>query len=380
LSTLERRSFVSFLGLYLGSSFALIIIIAVLYYDTVSGTMVQMRQDAMKSHGAQLAFAAIGAHMHRQPFDYRNDTPYSVGMYSSARELLYGEEIEGADFNSSVYTRDDTLYVIDRSAQLHMGVKYIVLRDRTIFGEVAKLRERVVIYTLFTLLLVGAIGYILGRLFLRPIANERERLDRFIKDTTHELNTPISALLMSISALGGEESRAKERIRLSAGRISAIYDDLCYLLRDERGGHGEVTELDLREIVTEQLALLEGYARSKRIEIVTSLESLTVVIDPESARRLVGNILGNALKYSRPNTTVEVTLAGNALTVTDHGIGVDPGELSRIQNRYYRADNSEGGFGIGLDIVSTICKRYGIGFEIESVKGEGTRVRLVFGV
>lgn len=364
--------------LYLGSSFLLIIVIAVLYFNTVSNSMRENQRDNMRTYASSIAAKAIASHMYGQPFDYKNETEYKIGMYSSRFDILYGDEIEDVDFTQTVYQKDNTLFVIDQSAHLHLGIKYIVLENKALFTDIQNLKIQITLYTFFALVFVGVIGYLLSRLFLKPIANEREKLDKFIKDTTHELNTPISALLMSISALKGEDSKVKERIKLSSNRISSIYDDLCYLLKDDLNESTQIKDINLKEILDEQLLLLETYTKSKKIEILQDTTNITFKIDIESAKRLINNILSNALKYSKPNTTIEITLKDHKLVVKDQGVGIDENSLKNIKKRYYRANKSEGGFGIGLDIVNSICKKYDIKLEIRSKKDEGTTVVLNF--
>ena len=333
----------------------------------------------MRTFGAELAFMAIQAHMSSRPFDFKNETHYKIGMYSNRKALLFGEEIKNVNFDKKTYTKNDNLYVIDQSAQRHLGVQYIVLEDHRVFTQILELKYKVIAFTLFVMLIISIIGYFLSRLFLKPIAAEREKLDRFIKDTTHELNTPISALLMSTSALKDSEKKVKDRIKLSANRISNIYDDLCYLLKNDIDTNHKMKTLNIKELLNEELFLQESYAKSKKIEIkIKELDDLFFEMDEESLKRLITNILSNALKYSKPNSTIEISIIDKKLQIKDNGVGIDEKDLKKIKTRYFRANNSEGGFGIGLDIVNCICKKYDIGFEIESQKDLGTSIKLKF--
>jgi two-component system OmpR family sensor kinase len=223
------------------------------------------------------------------------------------------------------------------------------------------------------------VGYFLSKLFLRPIANEREKLDTFIKNTTHELNTPITALLMSIQSLKTDtNSSSLERIKISANRISNIYSDLCYLLKNDLDIHDEIVSVDFKEIIQEQIVLMEGYIKSKNITLIQNLQSLKWDIDKESAQRLIANLLSNALKYSKPNQKVEITMHNNVLTFQDYGIGIKKDVLHNVQKRYFRANKNEGGFGIGLDIVTTITQKYKIDLKIDSIYQSGTIITLKF--
>jgi two-component system OmpR family sensor kinase len=340
--------------------------------------MLAHQKDKMRTYASTIASKAIASHMYGEPFSYINETPFRVGIYSSDYTLLHGDEIKEVDFMQSLYQKKSALYLIDQSTHLHMGIKYIVLENEEIFKEIAKLKLQMVVYALISMILVGVIGYFLSRLFLKPIANEREKIDRFIKDTTHELNTPITALLMSVSTLENENSKSSERIKLSAYRISNIYKDLCYLLKDDIQQVSEIEELDISRVVHEQIELLAGYAKSKKITIERSLNSFDFPIDHESAVRLINNIISNALKYSKPKSQIIITMEDRSLMVQDFGVGIDVEDLEKIHQRYYRANSSEGGFGIGLDIVASICKKYTIKLKIESKKGEGTVVSLLF--
>ena len=340
--------------------------------------MFENQRDNMRTYASSIASKAIASHMYGESFDYKNETAYIIGMYDSKFNILYGDEIDNIDFNKGIYQQDKALYVIDQSAHLHLGIKYIVLKNTELFNDTKKLKTQVIFYTIVALVFVAVIGYFLSRLFLMPIANEREKLDKFIKDTTHELNTPISALLMSVSSLKDEDSKIKDRIKLSANRISNIYDDLCYLLKDELNIKYELKALNIKNIMNEQLELLEEYAKSKKIKIDKNLEDLIFTIDEESSKRLINNLLSNALKYSKPNTTIKIVLKNNQLFIQDQGVGIEKKDLENIKKRYVRINNNEGGFGIGLDIVNTICKKYDIKFTIKSKENIGSKVILEF--
>jgi len=332
----------------------------------------------MKNHALSIASDIIYAHMNNKLFFFEESLKYKIGLYSSSKNLLYGEDIKGVDFKKDIYMKEEQLYIIDQSAQLHLGVKYIVLKDNEFKLIKSNLLKKVIFFTIFALIFVSIIGYFLSKIFLKPIANEREKLDRFIKDTTHELNTPISALLMSLSSLNSENPKLTQRISISAKRISNIYDDLCYLLKDESNKNKELKLINLKDVIQEQILLAEGYANSKKISIKKDICDFEFLIDEESVKRLINNLISNALKYSKANTTIEIILKDQKLTIKDNGYGIKQEDLKNIKNRYFRANNTELGFGIGLDIVNNICKKYDIDFNIQSHYKEGTLVSLKF--
>ena len=366
------------MGLYLGSSFILIIIIAVIYYKSMVNSLVESKKDQMRTYATSIAAKAIAAQMYGDIFHYKIREQYKVGMYSKKYNLLYGLEIQNPEFTKKTYIRNNKLFVVDRSAQLHLGIEYIIVENTSIFEEIQAFKNKVFVYTLLAMVLISIIGYFLSKLLLKPLQDERRKLDRFIKDMTHELNTPISALVMSAEGIKNDKSKIAKRIELSSNRILSIYDNLCYLLKGDTKTFDLPQDIDMKIIIEEQLAILETYIESKQIKVYKDITSNIIRIDMESATRLINNLLSNALKYSKPNTSLKITMNNKTLCIEDEGIGISKEYLPHVKERFYRANTSEGGFGIGLDIVNSICKKYNIKFEIESIETSGTKVTLLF--
>jgi two-component system OmpR family sensor kinase len=89
---------------------------------------------------------------------------------------------------------------------------------------------------------------------------------------------------------------------------------------------------------------------------------------------LIDNLISNAIKYNKHQGFLEIFLDNNLFTIKDTGIGIKANELGQILQRFKRANSSEGGFGIGLHIVSQVCQNYDFKLEIDSVENEGTEV------
>ncbi len=378
LSNLEKKSFFSFLALYIGSSILMIAVIAILYFNSISQTIFESKKDKMRSFAASIAAKVIQVHMHGGVYILDKNMEYEVGLYDGNKNILYGNELSDIDFNKVYYEKDNMVYIVDQSTQMHLGVKYIVIKDSSTYEYIQNFKKKVILYTFLVMLFVIVIGYFLSRLFLKPIASEREKLDNFIKNTTHELNTPITALLMSINNIKDTNNKSIERIKISANRISNIYSDLCYLISKDFNEDIEIEKINIKSILEEQVILFEGYAKSKNIIFVIQADDSCFHIDIESIKRIVSNIISNALKYSKPNNKIDITLENNILIVKDYGVGIETKELNKITHRYYRANSSEGGFGIGLDIVNDICKRYKLKLEITSSFGNWTEVKVYF--
>jgi two-component system OmpR family sensor kinase len=128
----------------------------------------------------------------------------------------------------------------------------------------------------------------------------------------------------------------------------------------------------------EQLKYFEPLALKKRIIINTNLENFNYKINEDDFVRVFNNLVSNAIKYNKMGGKIDISLKNKTLIIKDNGIGIEEKKIKDIFNRYYRATEEQGGFGIGLNIVNKICKDYNININVESKLNEGTTFTLVF--
>ena len=300
---------------------------------------------------------------------------FEAGYYDENKHPIY-TEIEKVDrFDTDFFVKDMRCYTVTEDTSKHLGIRYIVLKENDLAETLMALRIKIIGYLVFSFILMGVVGYFLGRLFLQPVRVQIESLDKFISDTTHELNTPISALLMTIQSLAGVEDKKMKRLTASAKRLSTMYGSLTYRLE---GGVEPSVNLCLASIVKERVEFIKELIDSKRLRVVLELNATKIYMPKRSVYRLIDNLLSNAIKYSNIDDTITVTLKNNILEVQDTGIGIDEKMQEDIFRRYYRANEERGGFGIGLSIVLDICKKYKIKLGLESKKGEGSTFKLTF--
>ena len=120
-------------------------------------------------------------------------------------------------------------------------------------------------------------------------------------------------------------------------------------------------------------AMLQSRGISTQLELVPEK---MLEIDPNDGVRLIDNLLSNAIKYNKAKGTLTVILTDESLRIIDTGIGIDPKDLKDIFKRFKRANKSEGGFGIGLDIVNQVVNSYGFDLHIRSEVNKGTEVEV----
>ncbi len=205
-----------------------------------------------------------------------------------------------------------------------------------------------------------------------------EQIENFIKDITHELNTPITALKLTTSRAlkkGVYSPNTLKNISISTNQLYDIYTSLTYLNFKQEFNDIEV---DLADILNESIEYYSQLASSKGIEIISNIDSKRFIIDHVKAKLLFSNLISNAIKYSYPNSKIEIELKNSIFKVLDYGIGIAADKQEFIFKRFHRESSYGGGFGIGLDIVKNICDEYGIKIEVKSKVECGSTFSLLF--
>ena len=377
LTNYEKKTFFSFLFLYIGSILLLIVVIANQFYHMNYKHTYDIVTSNMKMRANNIASDIIIKHMRGDKFnkkDYINNSPFRLELFNiSNQPILYNID-ENIDFSKSLYIKNKSIYLISDRSLGHLGIDKIVIKDNLFFKN-NFIRETIIIFSLL-FIFMSIIGYFLGKMFLKPILIQRDKLDRFIKDTTHELNTPITALLMSIHKKDITSANNIKRINLSAQRISEIYKDLTYIFLKEDKTLNDI--IDLKHIFFQNINYFQELASKKKINLSCDIENIKFAIDKENFTRLTNNIISNAIKYTNINGNIEIKLKDNVFIVKDDGIGIPNKYQKDIFKRFYRATEHSGGFGIGLNIVSSICKKYNIKISLKSEENQGTIFKLFF--
>src|SRR5579884_3396687 len=216
-------------------------------------------------------------------------------------------------------------------------------------------------------------------------------LRRFTADASHELKTPLTVLRAGVERaittpnLPPEALAALEEALQEITRMTELVDALLTLARADEGIaplHRE--PVDLRAIVEEARETGELLAEEAgvRMEVAVPLEPVVVPVDASRIRQLLLNLLTNAVKYTPAGGSVRLQLAAAdgrvTLTVADTGIGIAPGDLPHIFDRFWRADSARTrtgerpGAGLGLAICKWIAEAHGGQIEVASRPGRGT--------
>lgn len=377
LTSSEKKSFFSFLALYLGSSFILMLIALFFYYQNEKTLYLDLVKSNMQNIVSKVSNEIIISHMLDVEFDkniYLNNQDYTISFYDKDKNLLFGNLDEKLNFEQNFYNDEEKLIIVDSSTVGHLGIWYIALKDNSLKEKISNLKLNIFLIFLIFYTIIAIVSWSLAKLFLKPIKNERERLNNFIKDTTHELNTPISAIIMSCE----DDNLTKkqiDRIKFSAKRVSEIYKDLTYIFLGNIEKKS-LDKIDLSKVIKEEIINFEPMIARKRLKININIEEFFYEINKDDFIRLFNNLFSNAIKYNKTDGNIDIILLNRELIIKDSGIGISKDKIKDIFNRYYRATNQSGGFGLGLNIVNMICKTYNIKIDVQSLENIGSTFTL----
>lgn len=215
-------------------------------------------------------------------------------------------------------------------------------------------------------------------------------LRRFTADASHELKTPLTVVRAGVERVlttpgsSPETMEVLEETLVEINRMAEMLDALLTLARaDEGRAPLHLEPVDLRAQVAEAHESAEMLAEPADVEVDAAIPDRPVIVsaDQSRIRQLLINLLSNAVKYTPSGGSVLVSLEernGDAiLTVSDTGIGIAPGDLPRIFDRFWRADparsrRGRSGVGLGLAISKWIAEAHGGTISVQSRPGRGT--------
>ncbi len=223
---------------------------------------------------------------------------------------------------------------------------------------------------------------------LHDLQEERDDLLRMI---SHDLRTPLSALLLQAQMLqrslepGDRNLKRLDTIITNAQRLATMIRDLVDMVRLENGRVQLIRrDVDLESFTATLIQRLAGTLQTERVRLDFEPGLPPLTADPDRLERILVNLVSNALKYSRPPEEVIVRARREeqavCIDVVDHGIGISQNELPHMFERFFRTQNTrqQEGLGLGLYITAMLARAHGGSIEVESQLGQGSvfRVRL----
>ncbi len=194
--------------------------------------------------------------------------------------------------------------------------------------------------------------------------------DKFIKNAIHEINTPLSVILVNIELYNLKYKKNRYLTKIEAGIkiIHNIYNDLSYLVKKDRMKYEKI-KIDFSEFLKERVAFFNDVATGNSLEIVENITNdIYLFFNDTELQRICDNNISNAIKYSHENSKILVKLYEKEniviLTITNNGENIK--ECEKLFDRFYREDIARGGFGLGLNIVREICEKNSVEIDVAS--------------
>jgi len=225
---------------------------------------------------------------------------------------------------------------------------------------------------------------------LTELSAATQARDRFVAMMSHEMRTPLNAILgyaelleLEIEGSINEQQRRNlDRIRVGSRHLLDLINDVLDLARaDARKLELDLRPVDPNAVIEEICLLLENEAASKGLTITHEVEPGLPLVqaDLQRLRQILTNLVGNAIKFTEDGgIEVRASRAANgsvAITVRDTGIGIPPESMELVFSEFYQADNtftrSRGGSGLGLAISQRLARAMGGDIDVQSVLGDG---------
>lgn len=231
-------------------------------------------------------------------------------------------------------------------------------------------------------------SYLLARMTLGPIEKMLEKQEKFISDASHELKTPLTALLsvnevaLRKKVLTEEKSRSvlKDNIQ-EIQKMQQLSQSLLDLSGSQTAKKEKRTDVLLSDFLSHSLKSLDILAAEKNIKVEKSSNVESAKIPQNTMRQVVVILVDNAIKYSSQGKEIKVNVDEDKnnliFSVKDQGVGIDKKDINNIFDRFYRVDSArtrtrETGHGIGLSIAKSLVNANGGKIEVSSQLDEGT--------
>ncbi len=373
----EKKSLFRFLAIYLTSTFLLFSLASWIFYLSAKGNILEQQGESIKYESEYIKSALRALHQSSESkLFYPQRESIESAIYDIDKRYIFGTLPKSISLEG--YHDKHKLYLISKIEPYYLGAAYLLASKEINFSPIEKLQKNIILFMLGAGLFFALLGYFLGKLFIAPMRESIKQMNRFIQDTTHELNTPISTILTNIEmieAFGVKENKKElKRIEIASLTLSRIYDDLTYLNLNH-DYHRHLISIDMSALARERMVYFSAMAEAKELTFLEDIqENVILKMDKNDALRLIDNLISNAIKYNHQKGTISIMINQKQLMIKDTGVGIEEKDMDIILKRFKRANKSEGGFGIGLDIVSQVVKYYHFTLNIYSKKEHGTEV------
>jgi len=362
-----------------------VILIAPLFFYTQLVTSINEAKNELSLKNR--AYEIIAKMDRYKPID--DESYFDFPRYNESRAGLYDENFH------PIFTLIDALpiimiegyyehenrrfYVQPLPKKRYFSAHYLIIESQSKNYEIYQTGLLIGLLILFILFFIS---YFIFKQFALPFEKVNKQLDNFMKDSMHEINTPLSIINVNIDlfTMKNGESKYLTRIKAASKTLSNIYNDMDYLIKQDSIEYPKES-LDFSTFLIDRIDYFQVVASLREITIEMNIEKdIVIYFNKTKLQRVIDNTLSNAIKYSYEKSHIDVALSYHdseiTLSVKDYGVGIS--KPDKIFERYYREDLDKGGFGIGLNIVKKIIDDNGVLLSITSTPKKGSTFTYIF--
>lgn len=306
--------------------------------------------------------------------NHSNDETSSEKISSIAKKILSNKNIKDRYIGN--------LYLSDYSYAYSKGDTLIILDNSKIKNSLLLSLEVSLFIFIILEILVIVLSKYLTIWIIKPVKESFAKQKQFIADASHELKTPLSVIVASSEAIDitNQNSKWLKNIEYEANRMNLLISKLLDLAKSERMEEIVLVNNNLSKTIELSLLTFEGRAFEKDIKLSYEIEdNINILMDEDSIKELVEILLDNAIKHSKKNGSIKVSLKKDSqvtLLVQNEGDPIPKGEEEKIFERFYRVDKSrnrkDNRYGLGLAIAKNIVLSHKGKIKASSIDGVTT--------
>lgn len=312
-------------------------------------------------------------------FNYPRSNIYFSAIFDQNNKIIFRTDEKIAFFSEEfLKTKDIFCYKEYLDSNILDAKSLIVCKN----VDNSQVTYNVIILLLTVSFFIFILSFFVIKQSIEPYRKLNSYLDDFLKDAMHELKTPIGVARINIDMLQMRLKNDKHILRIKSAlkNMTVIYEDLEYYMQQNEV-KDEKRDIDFSNFLEKRVEFFKDLATSKNITFHKNIQSdVNIVFNEIELYRIIDNNLSNAIKYSKTNSNIDVSLTVMPdfieLIFKDEGFGIK--DTTTVFERYYRGDKITGGFGIGLSIVKNICVKNNIKIELSSEVGIGSTFKYQF--
>jgi len=348
----EKKAFLKFFFTYFGSIALLILASGFFYFQEKEKEMLQIEHFSMIEFIRQVKMG---------------DTPTTNNI---SYTIL---DIELPNFTMSNFSANNEYFEKYMPYSWKGGYMFVKKNKKEFYKNLLNLKLKVISIQLTLIILFAILSYFLSLRALRPMQEAITKLDNFSKDLIHDLNTPITSILLNMKILEKnqniDENKPLARIKKNVENISELHNNLTTLLQEDTM---QIQKENIISIVKD--VVITHQKIYTNLEYTVDTKDFFANINKNAFTQILTNLISNASKYNKEDGYIKIYIEDKTLHVEDNGIGIkNPDE---IFNRSYTEQKNT--TGLGLDITKRLCEAMDINISATSHVGNGTTVSLEF--